>query len=302
MGVQASITLYADDEATAKEAAAAAFERLDTLEAVMSDYRPDSELMRLSNAAGDGPVPVSEDLYRALEVARRFAQMSSGAFDPTVGAVSILWREARATETIPDRAAILNALPRVGFFRMRLNEDPGRDRRTVELDLPGMRLDLGGIGKGFAADEALEVLRARGVGRALVDLGGDLVAGDPPPGADGWSVTIRTHDPERDDSTITLTNRAIATSGDLEQFIEHEGVRYSHVIDPRTGYGLTTRVAVTVLAPDGATADALASAISVLGPKDGLALAQRFEGVATRIAIRGESSTQIRASADFPVH
>jgi thiamine biosynthesis lipoprotein len=265
MGSAARIALYAPDEAAARAAARAAFDRMAALDGVMSDWRDDSELMRLCRRAGE-TVAVSDDLFAVLVRAGEITAASDGAFDVTIGPVVRQWRETRRTGRLADPAERERALDLVGWRLVTL--DPGH--RTVRLARPGMRLDLGGIGKGFAADAARIELARRGVRRCLVDLGGDLVAGDAPPGSRGWRVAVAPHGDadEGGGETILLRRRAVATSGDRYQFVEIDGVRHSHIVDPRTGVGLTTGVAVTVLAPDATTADALASALSVIGDED----------------------------------
>lgn len=273
MGVEARIVLYAPDEAAARDAARAGFARLDALDDVMSDYRHESELAALSRTVGEA-VPVSDDLFRVLSRAQEISVATGGAFDVTIGPLVALWREARQTGALPPAAEIDRARQSVGWQSLVL--DAGE--RTVTLALPGMKLDLGGIGKGFAADEAARALAQRGARRCLVDVGGDLVARDPPPGRAGWRVAVERAGGDNREQMIVLANAALATSGDRYQFIEAGGERFSHLLDPRTGLGLTDHQGVTVRAADGATADALASALSVLGPERAEDILARFPG------------------------
>jgi len=271
MGVAVRVVLYAPDDATARRAARVAYARMAELEDVMSDYRPESEVRRLAERAG-AAVPVSDDLFvvlaRALDVWRR----SDGAFDPSVGPFVELWRTARRAGRLPPRAELDAAARRVGSDKVHLDSVA----RTVRLDVAGMRLDLGGIAKGFILDRALDALRAQGVRRALLEAGGDIVVGDAPPGRRGWRIAL----PEGD---TTLADRAVSTSGDTEQFVIIDGVRYSHVIDPRTGMGLTSRRAATVVAPDGLTADPLATALTVLDDDRGARLLRAFPQAVARV-------------------
>jgi len=267
MGVQARIVLYAPTEGAAQAAFAAAFDRIAHLDAVLSDWKPDSELSRLSDAAGGPPVAVSPDLWTALERSVELARASSGAFDPTVGPLVVLWRRAKAEGRLPERSALDEALSRTGWQKVELDAA----RRTARLPLAGMRFDLGAIGKGFACDEALAMLRARGCPAALVEIGGDLAAGDPPPGRNRWNVAAGSR-------LIEIANGCVAASGDAENHLDVAGVRYSHILDPRTGEAVRDGVAMTVVAPDGAAADALATAASVLGPRAGRALVEREGG------------------------
>lgn len=283
MGLPFRVSLYAADEATARAGAEAAFARIAELNAVMSDYDSDSELGRLSRTAGEGrAVPVSPALWTVLAHAQTVAERSGGAFDITAGPLVNVWRRARRKQELPDAALLAEMRARVGWRKLRL--DPGR--RTAELLAADMRLDLGAIAKGFACDEALAVLRRRGLPRALVGGGGDMAAGDAPPGQPGWRIELA--EPGTPDApaaqTVCLKNRGIATSGDVFQNVEIGGVRYSHIVDPRTGLGLTDHSLVTVIAPDGMTADALSTAVSVLGPERGWKLVEQTPGAAARLA------------------
>jgi thiamine biosynthesis lipoprotein len=272
MGTEFKVVVYAKDEATARRASRAAFDRVEELNSRLSDYDPDSELMRLCDRAGGDPVAVSEDLYRVLDRALQVARATEGAFDPTVNPVVRLWRRARRTGELPDPELLARARDLVDYRKVRL--DPGH--RTVQLLEKGMKLDLGGIAKGFAADEAFRVLEAQGLRRALVAAAGDIRVGDPPPGKVGWIVAVaalRAEDGAAGDSpALLLANRAVSTSGDAEQFVEIGGVRYSHIVDPRTGVGVVGRSSATVVATDATTTDSLATALSVLGPEAGLKL------------------------------
>ncbi len=279
MGSEFKILLYCADDRAAKEASRAAFDRIAALDKCYSDYDPESELMRLCDRAGGPPVEVSEDLFRILERAQSLAVRTDGAFDATIQPVVKLWRRARRNGELPTAEQRREALALVGFDKMEL--DP--EARTVRLSVTGMRLDLGGIAKGAAGDAALSVLRERGITRALVAGAGDIVMGDPPPGESGWTIGIAPL--EKPNATpeqfLSLSNAAVSTSGDAERFVEIDGVRYSHIVNPRTGLGLTGRSSVTVVAPDGTTADSLATALSVLGPEKGLELIESTEGAAS---------------------
>jgi thiamine biosynthesis lipoprotein len=261
MGVDARLVIYAPDQPAAEDAGAAAFARIAALDSIMSDYRRDSELMRFCARAGGPPVPVSPDLFAVLRRAREVAQKSGGAFDVSVGPLVALWRQARKTGVRPDAAAIERARRLVGWQKLRL--DP--DARTARLTLRGMQLDLGGIAKGYAADAAQRVLKQRGVTRALVELGGDLVVSGPPPGTDGWTIRVPNAGTDQGPVDLRFNDRGISSSGDTEQSVVIGGRRYSHVIDPRTGQALTNRVQVTVIAPDGLTSDPLSTALTVMG-------------------------------------
>jgi thiamine biosynthesis lipoprotein len=258
MGTKARVVLYAAAAESAQAAAAAAFARIAQLDASLSDYRRDSELSFLSARSGGGPVPIGQDLYAILRHAVALAEETDGAFDVTAGPVVTLWRSARRTGRSPEAEALKDARQHVGWRHMVLDTAA----RTLLLARPGMRLDLGGIAKGYAVDRALEVLRAHGVDQALVELGGEIAVGRAPPGSQGWRIELENADSAH--HIMMLENVAISSSGDAEQFVDIDGVRYSHVVDPRTGKALTNHVAATVIAPDGMTADAYATAATIL--------------------------------------
>jgi thiamine biosynthesis lipoprotein len=296
MGVQARIALYAPGEAVAIAAARAAFERIDELDRELSDYDPESELSQLGARSGGAPVAVSSDLLRVLQRAVEISRASGGAFDVTAGPLVKVWREARQSGALPSPAWIEEARAHVGWEAIEIDARLG----TVRLAKAGMCLDLGGIGKGFACDEALEVLRAQGVTRCLVSLAGDIRLGAPPPGRAGWDIAATSDAPAATVDRLVLSDCAVSTSGDAEQALEIDGVRYSHVIDPRSGRALTSRTRATVIARDGATADALATAADVLGPEAGIELIGRIPGAEGTIETTTGSASVRRRSAGYP--
>lgn len=297
MGTEFHLVLYSSDAAAASRASRAAFDRVADLNRKLSDYDPESELMRLCAQGGGPPVEVSEDLFRVLERSLELSRASQGAFDPTIGPVGRLWRRARRDRKRPDPELMASAMKRVGYTKIEL--DAGR--RTVRLLQDGMKLDLGGIAKGYAADEALKTLRSLGVNRALVAAAGDITAGDPPPDAEFWRVAVaplrRPDLPEAPAPMLRLRHQSVSTSGDAEQSVEIDGVRYSHILDPRTGVGVIGRSSATVIAPEGTTSDSLATALSVLGPDQGLALIEATPGAAAYyVRVRDDGTLQIVTS------
>jgi FAD:protein FMN transferase len=270
MGMPVRLVLYAPDEEQAREAARAVFERIDGLEDVLSTFRPRSEISSLNAAAGGAPVIISEELFRMLAFATEVARLSDGAFDVTVGPLTELWRTPRRTGELPSTPDLDAAIELVGWQFLEL--DP--ERRTARLAREGMRLDVGGIAKGYILDQALSTLSAHGISHALIEAGGDIRVSGAPPGRRGWRIELPHREGEA--QALSLSHAAISTSGDTEQYIELDGRRYSHIVDPRTGRGLTTRLMVTVVAEDALMSDALATAVSVLGPEDGPRFAERF--------------------------
>lgn len=265
MGTVFRIVVHGDDAAAAQQAMDAAFARGGDLDSKLSDYRPDSEINRLSNS----PVKVSDDLWTVLLAAWRIARESNGAFDVTLGPVVRLWREARRTHRLPSEGERSRARAQTGWQRVHLDHTS----RTVHVD-PGTQLDFGGIAKGHTADQMLAVLRERGFPQSLVAAGGDLALGDAPPGQPGWRIKL-----DWTNQPLTLKNSAVSTSGDTEQWVEIGGVRYSHIVDPRTGLGLTQSSPATVIAPTGLLADPLATALSVLTREEGAQLLLHFPSV-----------------------
>lgn len=298
MGTAFQAIVYAPDRSAAERAARAAFARIAELDGIMSDYRPASELMRLCARAGGEPVQVSDDLFVVLSRADEVSRRSGGAFDVTVGPVTRLWRRARRTHQLPEPDQLKKALALVGYDKVKLDEKA----HTVRLTTPGMLLDLGGIAKGYTADEALKVLKKHGIDRALVAAGGDIAVSGPPPGAEGWRVVIvPLTDAEKDvPRTLILHDMAVSTSGDAEQYLEIDGVRYSHLIDPRTGLGLTGRRNVTVVALAGILSDSLTKVVSVLGPAKGFEVLKAYEGVSARVVVQTDKGLETTSTKDFP--
>ena len=284
MGMAFRIIVHSENENLAKRAAQLAFDRVSTLDKIMSDYAPESELNRLSDMAGSGKAArISSELCSVLARAQTLANDTGGAFDVTAGASIQLWRRARRVKRLPLQHVLAKALKTGGFRRLKLDTK----KCTAELTKPGTRLDLGGIAKGHALDEVLAVLNKHGLRQALVSAGGDIVAGAAPPGKEGWRVALIDLREEAKSEFLWLANGAVATSGDLYQFLEADGTRYSHIVDPRTGRALTEQRLVHVLAPDGITADSLATAISVLGPSEGLRLVAGDKRLGVRVVFRG---------------
>ncbi len=288
MGTVFRIVLYAPDSVQARSAAEAAFARVDALEGKLSDYASDSELSLLSASSGSRTgVPLSEDLYAVLQRSQQIAALTNGAFDVTVGPFTRLWRWSRRRGALPEADALQEAAEAVGYLHLKLQ------KRRATLALPGMRLDLGGIAKGFAADEALSVLRARGYARALVDAGGDIAAGTAPPDAPGWKVVLTGED------WVYVETGAVASSGATFGYIEDDGVRYSHIVDPKTGRSMTDDRLVVVRAPSAMDADALSSAFSVMDLDAALRLAEEIPGVSVRIMVRREGVRKMFQTSDF---
>ena len=274
MGIDVTITLYAAGEETGRKASQKAFERIREVEEIATDYDAQSELMRVSREASKAPMTVSPQLMQMLQACQDMSRLSDGAFDMTVGRYSLLWRQARYRKAIPDADLLKEASAYVGYRHVKLDEST----RSIHITQPGLRLDLGGAAKGYALDRARDSLRASGCEHFLIRAGGEVLAGKAPPDAEAWHLK---------DGLSTnrwqIHSAAVATSGDTIQALEVGGSRYSHIIDPRTGYGLTNLCQAIVVAEDGLSADMQASTLCVLGPEEGLKLAKR-RGWAARIS------------------
>ena len=299
MGVPFRITLYAENEETAKRGAGAGFARVAALNHIFSDYEDDSELTQLSRTSGQGrAVKVSDELWAVLARAQVLAERTDGAFDVTCGPLTSMWRRARRKQELPAADLVAEMTARVGWKKMRLDENT----RTVELLAPEMRLDVGSIAKGYACDEALKVLRNEGCPRAMVAGSGDISASDPPPGKKGWRIEVVGLDLDDAASApapvvIEITNAAIATSGDRNQRLDANGKRFSHILDPRTGQPLTDHALVSVIAKDGLTAG-ISTACSVIGPHEALKLAVEWKA-AIRIQRMPGDKVEITESRDW---
>lgn len=252
MGVAVRLTLFAKDRATAEQAALAAFDRFRTLDNMMSDYQTNSELNQLCRKAGTGPVAVSPELYQVLEVALSVAEATQGVFDVTSAPLVKLWRTARRLGQPPGDEDIVEALQHVGTERISLSPD-----NRVSLK-EGTTIDLGGIAKGFACDEAVNVCSANNVSSALVEAGGDMCLSKAPPGHTGWSILVAGHE-----EALAVTDCSVSTTGDESQFFLWNGKRFSHVIDPRTGWPVIDQCQTTVVTSSGLWADPLAQAESI---------------------------------------
>jgi FAD:protein FMN transferase len=298
MGVPFRIVLYSFSKNLAEGAAEAAFARIKEINDVMTDYDSDSELSRLSQTSGQNQaVPVSPELWLVLARAQDLAERSQGAFDITVGPYVNLWRYARRQGTLPDPIRIAKASAAVGYTKMELDAQ----RHTIKLLVPNMRLDLGGIAKGFAVDQALRTLGHNGITNALVSGGGDMAVSGPPPGKPGWRIELPPLDASNAPPAryVVVSRAGISTSGDTFQRLEINGKRYSHIIDPRTGVGLTDHRLVTVIAPDDFIADGLTKVMSVLEPKDALKFIAKTPDAFVRIVRQPGAKIEVYQSRGF---
>ena len=261
MGTEFRIIIDHDNEKLCQNAADSAFEEADRLNQIFSDYIADSEISLLSESSFTGRnIKLSDELFEVLKYSKSLAIKTDNAFDPTIGQLSRLWRISRFRKSLPSKKSIDRAINLKGIENLQLIEKS----KEAALKKPGIVLDLGGIAKGYTADMMLKSLNESGVERCLIDAGGDLTLGKRPRGELGWKIEVggKKHP---DLPILSLENCSIATSGDSSQFVEINGSRFSHIMNPATGYGLKTLSQVTIIAENGMKADSLATACSVMG-------------------------------------
>lgn len=273
MGTAIRVELWADDEATGEAAIAAVMAEMHRIDRAMSPYKPESELSRINREAAERPVPISQEMFDILSRSIEFSKISGGAFDITFSSVGYLYDYRRHIK--PTDKDIEQALPGIDYRHIQLDAQ----KRTVRFARPGVRIDLGGIGKGHAVDNGIALLKKRGITQAIVTAGGDSrVLGDR--GGRPWMVGIR--DPRRKDNmvaVIPLINSAISTSGDYERYFEVDGERYHHILNPKTGRSATGVHSVSVIGPDATTTDGLTKPVFILGPEKGLRLIESIPGI-----------------------
>lgn len=294
MGFAVRLAFYAPDEGTANRIAREGYSRFAACDKIMSDYDPESELLRFCGQAEPGkPYPIGPDLLAVLTAAQGISAKTDGAFDVTVGPLTQMWRRSRRQGELPSPERLAEARAKVGRDKLRLDPVTG----TAILMTPKMRLDLGGIAAGYAVDEVAAILARHRVRSFLIDAGGDVRVGDAPADRPHWRFGVAPLEADGPPGTfVGLTNRAVAHSGDAFQFTEIGGVRYSHIVDVRTGLGLTERIAVTTIAPDALRADAWSTALSCLGPEKGLPLIEADPDLAALIVRREADGLKTYAS------
>ena len=282
MGTFARVVGIAANKKTVEACIEAAYEELTAADELMSTYLADSEISRANRDAFDGPVKVSGRTFEVLQKAIEFSELTDGAFDVTVGPLVELWKQAADANSVPTAKQLAAAGAAVGYDKLILDANDMSVRFAVE----GMRLDLGGIAKGYAIDRAVEAMRAGGAMGGMVDVGGDILCfGVPPRGKEKWLIGLQ--DPGQATDAVTvgtpllvlkLTDAAVATSGGYRRFALIEGERFSHIVDRATGSGAKSMSSVSIVAERAIDADALATAVSVMGPQKGLALIEKLPG------------------------
>ena len=285
MGSPFTIVLYADDSIEANRIVQHCFALTDSLVAILSDYIDSSELNRLSARAGTGEwFFCSPVLYEIMQDSKFAYEKSMGSFDISLGPLTRLWRKARKENKFPADIEVKEKKALTGFNKIQFDTT----KHAVRLLQTGMQLDFGGIGQGYIAQKVIDYLRHQQVRNALVDVSGDIVCIGSPPGKKGWTVAINLPENEHEllPKQLLITDKAVTTSGDLFQYMEHGAKRYSHIIDPATGYGITSQKNVTVIATDGTMADWLTKACSILPVKKAKELAESLHASALITTIK----------------
>ena len=291
MGTVFTIYLYAENETQAEASLDAAFEEIERLDETLSNYRLSSELSRINRGAAREAVTTDPEVFSLLETAIAYSAKTSGAFDVTVGPLMRAWGFFCGQGRLPDAEELNAARDKSGYEKVRL----GRSNRTIRFAVPGMEIDLGAIGKGYAVDCAASVLRTCGISAALIDSGSStLYAMDPPPGEDGWKVHVPDpRDRSRSISTLSLNNQSISTSGNYEKCFEVAGRRYCHVLDPRTGTPVEGVLQTTLVAADGTTTDALSNAMFVMQPKAACEILETLPGAQAMWVLNAGGTAQV---------
>jgi thiamine biosynthesis lipoprotein len=263
MGSTYSIAVYGEDRTRMEAAVEAAFEEVRRLDRMLSNYRPASELSAVNREAGTHPVKVTSEMFQLLAACNEYSQVGEGAFDITVGPLMKVWGFYKGTGHLPHRAEIRTALAKVGYRHMQLDAAAG----TVAFDTPGVELDPGGIGKGYAVDKMAAILKEYGVRVGLVSAAGSSIyALGAPPDEKGWRVQIRDpKDASKNVAEVYLKDESMSTSGNYEKFFRAEGKIYSHIMDPRTGYPAEGVLSVSVIAPRTLDSEAWTKPIYVNG-------------------------------------
>jgi thiamine biosynthesis lipoprotein len=297
MGSPFNVVIYSTDSAKAGKAAFGAFKMIDTLNEIYSDYLPNSELNRLCAQSGTGEwVKVSETLFSILQKSCKASKSCFGSFDITMSPVIRLWRTARREKRLPDKDSLAKAKQLVSYKFIEFNTA----QKSIRLKKAGMQLDLGGIAKGETAQRVYSRLCQLGFPFALTDAGGDIVAGDVPSGVSGWRVAINLPESEElMNKQLLLRNKAVTTSGDLYQYLEINDVRYSHIIDPATGWASTNSRNVTVIANNGTNADWLTKACSILPIDKALKMIKKFPSAEVQIAVLKNGKPRFYRSPGF---
>ncbi|WP_352396829.1 FAD:protein FMN transferase [Aminobacterium colombiense] len=282
----------------ANQALEKALSRIHDIEVHMSTHDPNSDIYKVNVSSGSSFVPVHEDTFYVVEKAIDYAYKSSGTFEPTIGGLVNLWGIGTPEERLPSQEEIANAVSLIGYEEVQL------DRKNMSIRLPrsGQHLDLGGIAKGYAADEVVAILKRKGIKSALVDLGGNIFALGTKPDSTLWNIGVQNPLEPRGQylGVLRVSNKSVVTSGNYERFFEKDGKRYHHIFDPATGYPAESGLlSVTILSDRSIDGDALSTALFVLGKEEGLKLASSIEGVEALVVTKEKKIYGTAGMDDF---
>jgi len=299
MGSSFNIIFYHVDSAEAVILSKKCFLIVDSLNNIFSDYSSESEVGKLALQTNQTDIKVSDELFSMIIRSKDAWKRSGKTFDISIGSLTQLWRKANKEDRFPSEAEIKAVKGLTGFKNLTVN----KKSKTISFKKPGIRLDFGGIVPGYVAQRVIDFLKTKNINIALVDASGDIVISDAPPGKDGWTIGINLPENENEiwDKKLELKNFAVSTSGDVYRYTIHNGKKYSHIIDPRTGYGVTSQRNVTVITKYGADADWLATACSILPIKKALKLSKK-EHAAILIATMNDEKILTYKSKNFDKH
>lgn len=267
MGSRFEITVVAENALDGDKHIADAIAEIERIEKLISSWDPNSETSKINEAAGKTPVTVSQELFDLIERSLKISKLTDGAFDISYASMDRIWKFDGSMTSMPSKEAIQHSVAKVGFQNIVLD----KQHNSVFLRLPGMKIGFGAIGKGYAADKAKEVLTKKGVSSGIINAAGDMNTWGKQPNGTAWKVALTNPmDKNKGFGMLPVTNRAVVTSGNYEKQVVFNGVKYSHIIDPRSGYPATDILSVTVFAPKAELADALATSVFVMGRETGL--------------------------------
>jgi thiamine biosynthesis lipoprotein len=300
MGTFARIVAVAVDSNTAKSCIEAAFAEIENIDNLMSKYKDDSEISELNRNGFKQAVKVSKSTYEVLEKSVKFSKLSGGAFDVTIGPLMDLWHSAEKADSLPTDAELQQAHSKVGYDKLILDAN----EESIRFAAEGMEVDLGGIAKGYALDKAAEAMKKGGALGAMIDIGGEILCfGLPPAGQNNWRIGLQDPDKAKDGFdagtpllVLNLTNAAVATSGHYRRFVMIGGKKYSHIVDPKSGHSSENLTSITIICPNATDADALSTAVAVMGKEKGLALIEQMAGVEAILITTAPEFKQIRSS------
>ncbi len=297
MGTILEFKLYCGDRGFCNQAISNAYLEVKKLDDMLSNYKADSKLSEVNSLAGTGKIPVPREFIDLTERSLFFSNLTGGAFDITVGKLIELWRQGQQKNALPDSETVKKTISDcVGFDKIKLYSK----EEIIEINSQCVSIDFGGIGKGYAIDRAVAILKKKGIESGIINFGGEIFAIGAPPGSSGWSIGV--HNPLKADeplSFIEVKDMAVSTSGDYERYFEIRGKRYSHIIDTRTGIPVDAVPSVTVLSRSATDADALSTAISVMGKDKSQNVLEKYENLGLMIVTKQKDGLSVYKNAFF---